>query len=86
MSDLSIVEKRNLEKLFGMGGGYVLEFSNRTFDEFIFDSIGKTIYDSKYDYSSGSKANRLRAFWSVEPNYVVGKLLEDLLLYVEERG
>jgi hypothetical protein len=86
MSDLSIVEKRNIEKLFGMGGGYVLEFSNRTFDEFIFDSTGKTIYDSKYDYGSGSKANRLRAFWSVEPNYVVGKLLEDLLLYVEERG
>jgi hypothetical protein len=86
MSDLSNIEKRSLEKLFGMGSGYVLDFSNRTFEEFILDSIGKSIYDSKYDNASGSKANRLRAFWSVEPNYVVAKLLGDLLQYVTELG
>src|SRR5262245_47050374 len=86
MSDLSIIEKRSLERLFGMGSGYVLDFSNRTFDEFVFDSTGKSIYDSKYDNGSGSKANRLRAFWSSEPNYIVGKLLEDLLVYAEEQG
>jgi hypothetical protein len=86
MSDMSIIEKRSLERLFRMGSGYVLDFSNRTFDEFVFDSTGKSIYDSKYDNGSGSKANRLRAFWISEPNYVVGKLLEDLLVYVEEGG
>ncbi len=32
------------------------------------------------------KAHRLRAFWSVEPNYVVAKLLGDLLQYVTELG
>ena len=64
MSDLSIIEKRSLERLFSMGSGYVLDFSNRTFDEFVFDSTGKSIYDSKYDNGSGSKANRLRAFWT----------------------
>ena len=53
MSDLSNIEKRNLERLFGMGSGYVLDFSNRTFEEFIFDSTGKNIYDSKYDNASG---------------------------------
>lgn len=86
MSDLSNIEKRNLERLFGMGSRYVLEFSNRTFEEFILDCTGKAIYDSKYDNASGSKANRLRAFWSIEPNYVVAKLLGDLLQYVAERG
>lgn len=86
MSDLSNIEKRNLERLFGMGSGYVLDFSNRTFEEFICDCTGKSIYDSKYDNASGSKANRLRAFWSLEPNYVVGKLLGDLLQYVAEQG
>ena len=40
MSDLSNVEKRHLERLFGMGSGYVLDFSNRTFEEFILDSTG----------------------------------------------
>ena len=39
MSDLSSIEKLKLEKLFGMGGGYVLDFSNRTFQEFILDNI-----------------------------------------------
>src|SRR6266511_1805143 len=86
MSNLSNLEKRSLEKLFDMGSGYVLDFSNRTFEEFVFDSTGKNIYDSKYDSGSGSKANRLRAFWRVEPNYIVGKLLEDLLAYAEESG
>lgn len=86
MSDLSNIEKKNLEKLFGMISGYVLDFSNRTFEEFILDSTGKSIYDQKYDNASGSKANRLRAFWAVEPNYVVAKLLEDLLQYTVELG
>src|SRR3972149_4534925 len=86
MSDLSNIEKRSFERLFRMGDGYVLDFSNRTFEEFILDSTGKSIYDSKYDRAGGSKANRLRAFWSVEPNFVVAKLLGDLLRYVAEQG
>lgn len=69
-----------------MGSGYVLDFSNRTFEEFVLDSTGKSIYESKYDNASGSKANRLRAFWSVEPNYVVANLLNDLLQYIAELG
>lgn len=81
MSDLSSIEKLKLEKLFEMGGGYVLDFSNRTFQQFILDNAGVDIYDDKYDYASGSKANRLRAFWSKESNFAVGKLVSDLLEY-----
>lgn len=86
MSDLTLTEKRKLEMLFEMGGGYVLSFTNRTFGEFVLDSTGKDIYDAKYVYASGSKANRLRAFWNVEPNSVVGKLLGDLLEYCRDLG
>jgi len=86
MSDLSNIEKRGFERFFGMRDGYVLDFSNRTFEEFILDSTGKSIYDSKYDNASGSKANRLRAFWTVEPNFVVAKLLRELLQHVVELG
>ena len=78
MSDLSFAEKRKLERALDMGSGYVLNFSNRTFEEFIFDSVGIEIYSSKYDHASGSKANRMRAFWEKEPNYLVGKLLGDI--------
>src|SRR5262245_24366934 len=81
MSDLTFMEKRQLEKLFGMSSGYVLDFSNNTLTEFVADSVGRNIYDSKYDYSSGSKANRLRAFWTVEPNHLVANLLTDFLHY-----
>lgn len=81
MSDLNKIEKLKLEKIFEMGGGYVLDFSNRTFDEFILDSTRIDIYSDKYDYWSGSKANRLRAFWEKEPNHLVGKLTKDLLEY-----
>jgi hypothetical protein len=81
MSDLSSIEKLKIEKLLEMGSGYVLDFSNRTFSEFVLENTGVEIYDSRYDYSSGSKANRLRAFWQKEPNHVVGRLLTNLLEY-----
>ena len=81
MSDLSSIEKLKIEELFNMGTGYVIDFSNRTFSEFILENMGIEIYDTKYDYESGSKANRLRAFWQKEPNHVVGQLLLKLLEY-----
>ena len=34
MADLSSIERRKLERMFRMGGGYVLDFSDRTFNEF----------------------------------------------------
>jgi len=79
VSDLSYIEKTKLEKMFQMDGGYVLGFSNRSFGEFIAESVAKDISDPKYDYASGSKANRLRCFWKKEANHVVGKLVKDLL-------
>jgi hypothetical protein len=84
MSDLTNLEKRKLERLFGMSSGYVLDFSNRTFEEFILDSVARNIYDARYENASGSKANRLRAFWSVEPNPVVAKLTADMLDYAAD--
>ena len=84
MSDLTNMEKRKLERLLGMGSGYVLNFVNRTLDEFTLDSTARSIYDQRYDCGSGSKANRLRAFWSVEGNSVVAKLMGDMIDYAVE--
>lgn len=84
MSGLTNIEKRKFEQLLGMGSGYVLDFSNRTFAEFIVDSIGLNIYDARYDYGSGSKANRLRAFWQKEDDRTVGKLMNDMVEYACE--
>jgi hypothetical protein len=76
MSDLTAVEKRKLERALNMPTGYVLGFSNRTFEEFFRELPGVEIYDSKYDYGSGSKANRMRAFWEIESNHLVARVLE----------
>lgn len=86
MADLSGSEKRRLEKRFDMRSGYVLNFSNRTFAEFIEESTGRDIDSETYNYSSGSKAHRLRGFWKEEDNYLVGKLIGDLLAYGIEEG
>jgi len=86
MSDLTFNEKRKLEQCFGMKSGFVLDFSDRTFREFVLDATGRDIFDEKYRYASGSKANRLRAFWQKEDNATVGKLVEELLNYSEDTG
>ena len=78
MADLTNLEKRKLERGLEMSSGYVLNFSNRTFDEFFLDVLNIDIYDDKYAYASGSKANRMRAFWDNEPNHVVAQVLEAL--------
>jgi hypothetical protein len=78
MSDLTNLEKRKFEQLLAMGDGYVLNFSNRTFSQFVIDSTGRNPYDARYDHGS-SKANRLRGFWRQEGNGVVAKLMGDML-------
>lgn len=83
MSSLGNVEKLKLEKLLEMGGGYVLDFTNASFASFVRGSVGIDIYDSKYAVEGDSKAKRLRAFWDIEADQRVGKLLVDLTDYWE---
>ena len=64
-----------------MSGGYVLDFSNRTFEELVFEAVGQEIYSENYATGGTSKANRLRTFWKVEPDYMVGKLILALVEY-----
>jgi hypothetical protein len=75
MADLTYIEKANIENFLKMKSGYVMDFSDRTFQEFVGEAVGLDINDPKYHYSSNSKANRLRQFIKVESNYTVGKLL-----------
>jgi abortive infection Abi-like protein len=85
MSDLTNLEKRKFEQLLGMSSGYVLDYSNRTFQEFVIDSTSRDPYDARYNHGS-SKANRLRGLWLHEGNGVVGKLMGDVLDYGVENN
>ena len=85
MANLTTNEKQILEKLFQMNGGYVLNFSDRTMGEFFRDDVGMDIYSKKYNYASGSKANRLRGLWLNSDDKIVGKSISKLLEYVENQ-
>lgn len=81
MSTLSIADRRNLETFLGMSGGYVLNFSDRTFGDFAVEAVGLDIHAEKYTVEGTSKAKKLRAFWRLESDYTVGKLLLALIDY-----
>lgn len=84
MSSLSMREKRVLEEFFGMGSGYVLNFSDRTFGEFVHEAVDIEIHSDEYSIHGSSKAKKLRAFWEVESDYLVGRLLNALIDYAQE--
>jgi len=69
-----------------MASGYVLDFSDRTFQQFIHDAVGIDIYSGAYSDQGGSKAKHLRCFWSKENDEVVGKLLKLMVEYGLERA
>lgn len=79
MSTLKSHEKVIFEKLFDRGG-YVLNFSDRTFAEF-FREHAIEIDSPKYHANGNSKMKRLRTFWEIEQDSVVGRVLEALLTY-----
>lgn len=81
MSSLKIAERQVLEQQFGMASGYVLNFSDRTFGEFVLEAVGRKIHDAKYTAGGTSKANKLRTFWKLETDQMVGRLILALVDY-----
>lgn len=78
MSSLTDIDKRYLEKLLNMDGGYVLDFTDATFGEF-FERHHIDIHGRTYQTFGTSKAKKLRAFWASEPNPQVGAVLSEML-------
>lgn len=84
MSSLNMRDKRVLEEFFGMGSGYVLNFSDRTFGDFVHEAVDIEIHSEKYTINGTSKAKKLRAFWEKESDYIVGRLLNALIDETED--
>lgn len=76
MADLDNATKRKLESIFDMSGGYVLDFSNARFADFIQTAVG---FDPYEKYQPASKAVLLRTLWHEEPMPIVAKVVLDLL-------
>ena len=51
-----------IDNVFGMGDGYVLNFSSRTFPEFFAEELGVDIDQPRWSVDGTSKAKRLRTY------------------------
>ncbi len=78
MSTLTEVDKRYLEKILGMEGGYLLDYNDMTFGQF-FNRHRVSIHGTKYQTYGTSKAKKMRAFWESESDALVGKVLSEML-------
>lgn len=85
MSCILPIEKQILEDLFGMKSGYVLDFSNRTFKEYIFDTLGIDVYE-RYAEGNLSKAKIMRRLYQDLSDQQLAALLKAFLDYIEEFG
>ena len=80
---LKASELRLIEDLFEMGGGYVLDFNNRTFAEFFADELNINIDDNRWRVHGDSKAKRLRYFLRSNSASVIVRTLVALWNYRE---
>lgn len=81
MPKLKFVEIKKIEEYFQMQGGHILDFNNRTLQEFILDTINIDIYSSSGYEEYSSKANKMRQIIRQESHTNVAQLLEELIEY-----
>ena len=79
MSLLREIDRRYLEQLLGMAGGYVLDFNDARLAAFMGDFGPIDIHSERYAGAGTSKANKLREFWRLEADGLVGAVLRGLI-------
>ena len=83
MSTLTVTDRAYLEKFLDMSGGYVLRYPDDTFSDTSFGAFFQRhsidIHGPKYQTIGTSKANKLRAFWDIEHDSVVGKVMSGMV-------
>ena len=77
MATVDNLLKQKLEHLLGMSGGYVLDYSNASFADFVRTSIGI----DPYALHDGSKAHVLRSLWFSLSDAEFARLTIDMLEY-----
>ena len=83
MAKLDFIERRKIDQLIMMtadkGSGYVLDFTNATYQQFIIEKTGQNLY-AKYGLSKGKN---LSAIMTNENDAIAGKLLLEILRYMQ---
>lgn len=81
MAELTFIEESFLEDFLEMNGGYVLDFSNRSFKDFFASTLNINIEDAIYYEQGDSKAKRMRCFLKLATDNDVALVLESLRDY-----
>jgi len=76
MRSLKDAERCHFEKLLEMRGGFVLDYGDEAFGD-LFSQHGVSIHEPKY--SGKSRAKKLRVFWKLEPDLLVGTVMSEIL-------
>jgi hypothetical protein len=82
VATLDFIEKDAIDQLM-VASGYVLDFSNRTFQEFVYEKIQIDIYAK---YPGLSKGKILRSLLQNCENKTAGKLILELLRYMQAKS
>ncbi len=83
MPNLRSIDMLLVEDVFEMHGGYVLNFSDRTFANFFAEELNLDIDDPVYAKNGGSKGKRLRCFLQSVDKATVIRTLKALWEYRE---
>src|SRR5215813_1255427 len=83
MSNIRTIDMMLIDDLFEMHGGYVLNFSDRTFANFFAEELDIDINDQAYSRNGTSKAKRLRCFLQTVDKPTVIRTLNGLWEYRE---
>lgn len=81
------IERLALERALGMESGYLLDFSDRSFDDFFFENIrmDSSSHSAIFSGRGTSKAKRMRAFIENAQPHLVAKILRMLWEHREAR-
>ena len=78
MANLSFIERNIINDAFKMNQGYVLDFSDKTLQEFMND-FEVDLNSEKYKVNGKSKAKRLNHFLNTEDDHIVYSVIDGLL-------
>lgn len=84
-SNFRAIDMQIVDKVFGMEGGYVLDFSDKTMAAFFADELNIDIDNDRYRDDGNSKAKRLRCFLRKEDAATAVRVLNALWDYRETR-
>lgn len=82
VNSITSVDRRVIEDLLDMSGGYVLDFNNPQFVS-LFADRGIEIFSERFSTEGTSKAKRMRSFLQQAPDGKIGEVLYDLLRHYD---